>query len=31
MPHEKDVRAKSLPDVGQKCQNTDYFQEFHFN
>ena len=31
MPHVKDVRAKFLPDLGQKWQKTDYFQEFHFS
>ena len=31
MPHFEDVRAKFLPDQGQKCQKTDYFQEFHFS
>ena len=31
MPHFKDVRAKILPNLGQKWQKTDYFQEFHFS
>ena len=31
MSHLKDVRAKFLPNLGQKWQKTDYFQEFHFS
>ena len=29
MSHLRDVRAKFLPDLRQKWQKTDYFQEFH--
>ena len=31
MPHLKDIRAKCLPNFGQKWQKTVYFQEFDFN
>ena len=31
MPYVKDVRAKFLPDLGQKWQKTDYFQGFYFS
>ena len=31
MAHLKDVRTKCLPDLGQKWQESHYFQEFNFS
>ena len=28
MPHLKDIKAKSLPNLGQKWQKTDTFKNF---